>query len=92
MSGAVLGALGATAKAIGGIFAAGAQVGWRVGSGQSLAEATQGVIDQIGAHGGDGGLIALDAAGNIADPFNSQGMKRAWLTPEGEIGVEVFGQ
>ena len=72
--------------------AAGAQVGWRVGSGQSLAEATRGVIDQIGALGGDGGLIALDAAGNIADPFNSQGMKRAWLRPDGEIGVEVFGR
>ena len=72
--------------------AAGAQVGWRVGSGQSLTEATQGVIDQIGALGGDGGLIALDASGNIADPFNSQGMKRAWLRPDGEIGVEVFGR
>ena len=42
--------------------------------------------------GGDGGLIALDAQGNRADPFNSQGMKRAWLTPDGEIGVEVFGK
>ena len=42
--------------------------------------------------GGDGGLIALDAQGNIADPFNSQGMKRAWLTAAGEIGVEVFGR
>jgi len=72
--------------------AASAQVGWRVGAGQSLAEATQGVIDQIGVMGGDGGLIALDAAGNIADPFNSQGMKRAWLRPDGEIGVEVFGR
>lgn len=72
--------------------AAGAQVGFRVGAGQSLSEATQGVIDQIGAMGGDGGLIALDAAGNIADPFNSQGMKRAWLRPDGEIGVDVFGR
>ena len=72
--------------------AAGAQVGFRVSAGQSLAEATQGVIDQIGAMGGDGGLIALDAQGNIADPFNSQGMKRAWLRPDGEIGVDVFGR
>jgi isoaspartyl peptidase/L-asparaginase-like protein (Ntn-hydrolase superfamily) len=70
---------------------AGAQVGWRVGSGQSLDEATGAVIAQIGEMGGDGGLIALDAEGNIADPFNSQGMKRAWLTPDGEIEVEVFG-
>lgn len=72
--------------------AATGQVGWRVGAGQSLTEATQAVIDQIGALGGDGGLIALDHQGNIAHPFNSQGMKRAWLTPAGEIGVEVFGR
>ena len=70
---------------------AGAQVGWRVGSGQSLDEATRAVIEQIGGLGGDGGLIALDADGNIADPLNSLGMKRAWLTPEGEIRVDVFG-
>ena len=72
--------------------AATAQVVWRVGAGQSLTKATQAVIDEIGAMGGDGGLIALDAEGNIAHPFNSQGMKRAWLTPAGEIGVEVFGR
>ena len=72
--------------------AATAQVSWRVGAGQSLAGAAQGVIDEIGALGGDGGLIALDRDGNIAAPFNSQGMKRAWLTPDGEIGVEVFGR
>ena len=72
--------------------AATAQVSWRVAAGQSLAEATQGVIDEIGGLGGDGGLIALDSAGNIAHPFNSQGMKRAWLTTDGQIGVEVFGR
>ena len=72
--------------------AACAQVSWRVGAGQSLAEAGQAVIDEIGTMGGDGGLIALDRDGNIAHPFNSQGMKRAWLTPGGEIGVEVFGR
>jgi len=71
--------------------AAAAQTAWRVEAGQSLAEASQAVIDQIGGMGGDGGLIALDRAGNIAAPFNSQGMKRAWLTMDGEVGVEVFG-
>ncbi|RZJ41115.1 MAG: isoaspartyl peptidase/L-asparaginase, partial [Brevundimonas sp.] len=70
--------------------AATAQTAWRVAAGQSLSEAAQAVIDEIGAMGGDGGLIALDRDGNIASPFNSQGMKRAWLTTEGEIGVEVF--
>ena len=67
------------------------QVSWRVAAGQTLAEAGRSVIDEIGDMGGDGGLIALDCDGNITAPFNSQGMKRAWLTPDGEIGVEVFG-
>lgn len=72
--------------------AATAQVSWRMAMGASLSEAAQAVIDEIGELGGDGGLIALDAQGNIADPFNSQGMKRAWLTPSGKIGVDVFGR
>lgn len=72
--------------------AACAQTGWRVASGQPLSAAAQAVIDEIGALGGDGGLIALDRDGNIASPFNSQGMKRAWLTTAGEVGVEVFGR
>ena len=72
--------------------AACAQVSWRVGAGQTLAEAGRAVIEEIGNMGGDGGLIALDRDGNITAPFNSQGMKRAWLTPDGEIGVEVFGR
>ena len=71
--------------------AACAQVSWRVGAGQTLAEAGRAVIEEIGNMGGDGGLIALDRDGNITAPFNSQGMKRAWLTPDGGIGVEVFG-
>ncbi|WP_439470506.1 isoaspartyl peptidase/L-asparaginase family protein [Brevundimonas sp.] len=70
--------------------AATAQTAWRVAAGQSLSVAAQAVIDEIGAMGGDGGLIALDRDGNVTAPFNSQGMKRAWLTPSGEIGVEVF--
>ena len=72
--------------------AAAAQIHWRVEAGASITEAGAAVIAEIGAMGGDGGLIALDALGNRADPFNSQGMKRAWLTPDGDIGVEVFGR
>ena len=71
---------------------AAAQVGWRVQAGQALTEAAQAVIDDIDGMGGDGGLIALDRDGNIAQPYNSQGMKRAWLSADGEIGVEVFGR
>ena len=72
--------------------AAAARTAFGVAAGQSLAEAAQATIDRIGGLGGDGGLIALDRAGNIAQPYNSQGMKRAWLTTDGAIGVQVFDQ
>lgn len=72
--------------------AAAARAAFGVAAGQDLGQATQGVIDRIGAMGGDGGLIALDREGNIAAPFNSQGMKRAWLATDGTVGVEVFGR
>ena len=72
--------------------AAAARTAFGVAAGQSLAVSAQSVIDRIGGLGGDGGLIALDREGNIVAPFNSQGMKRAWLTTDGEIGVQVFDQ
>jgi beta-aspartyl-peptidase (threonine type) len=72
--------------------AAAARTAFGVAAGQSLSEASQATIDRIGGLGGDGGLIALDREGNIAQPYNSQGMKRAWLTTDGEIGVQVFDQ
>ncbi|WP_447910937.1 isoaspartyl peptidase/L-asparaginase family protein [Brevundimonas bullata] len=72
--------------------AAAARTAIGVAAGQTLAEASQAVIDRIGGLGGDGGMIALDREGNIAAAYNSQGMKRAWLTADGEIGVQVFDQ
>ena len=68
-----------------------AQVAWRMRlAGESLDAATAAVIAGVGALGGDGGLIALDAAGAIAMPYNSQGMKRACLRPDGRIEALVF--
>ena len=69
---------------------AAARVGWSMEAGASVHEAGRAAVDAVGALGGDGGLIALDARGRVAHPFNSQGMKRAWLTPEGEVHVAVF--
>ena len=67
--------------------AAAAQLAFRLRfGGQGLASAARAVLDEIGALGGDGGLIAVDAEGNLALPYNSEGMKRAWLTRDGEIG------
>lgn len=72
--------------------AACAQTSWRVAAGASLEQASQAVVNEIGRLGGDGGLISVDKAGHIAMPYNSQGMKRAWVTPGGEIGVAVFDE
>jgi beta-aspartyl-peptidase (threonine type) len=40
--------------------------------------------------GGTGGLIALDAKGNIATPFNTEGMFRASMRADGTVHIAVF--
>jgi isoaspartyl peptidase/L-asparaginase-like protein (Ntn-hydrolase superfamily) len=71
--------------------AAAAQVAFRMRlAGQGLAEATAAALADVRAVGGDGGLIALSATGEIAMPFNTAGMKRAALHPDGRITSEVF--
>lgn len=59
-------------------------------AGASLADATQAVMDDVRNLGGQGGLIAVDAAGNVAAPFNSQGMKRGIATSSGLRDVRTF--
>lgn len=59
--------------------------------GKPLAEAAREVVvDVIGDMGGDGGVIALDAAGNFAMPFNTEGMYRAWVDAQGKMHLAVF--
>jgi len=41
---------------------------------------------------GDGGLIAVDALGNIALPFNTEGMYRAWRKSNGEEEVRIYNE
>jgi isoaspartyl peptidase/L-asparaginase-like protein (Ntn-hydrolase superfamily) len=72
--------------------AAAVQVAHRVRfAGESLAEAAQAALAEVKALGGDGGLIAITADGQLTMPYNSQGMKRAALLPDGTIVSEVFG-
>jgi len=40
--------------------------------------------------GGDGGAIALDAQGNAAFPFNTEGMYRGWIGADGTAHVAIF--
>ncbi|HEY1750162.1 MAG TPA: isoaspartyl peptidase/L-asparaginase [Caulobacteraceae bacterium] len=70
---------------------AAAQLAWRMRlAGQSLGEAADAALADVKALGGWGGLIALTAKGEIAMPYNSQGMKRAALHPDGRVTSEVF--
>ncbi|MFT4033822.1 MAG: isoaspartyl peptidase/L-asparaginase [Siphonobacter sp.] len=39
---------------------------------------------------GEGGVIALDAKGNIAMPFNSEGMYRGFIKADGKPTVEIY--
>jgi len=48
----------------------------RYGS-QGLGEAADAVLQNVVRQGGDGGLIAITADGEIVMPFNTDGMKRA---------------
>jgi isoaspartyl peptidase/L-asparaginase-like protein (Ntn-hydrolase superfamily) len=70
--------------------AACAQISWRMRMGATLERATAAVLDDIHSLGGEGGLIAVDREGNLSVPYNSEGMKRATLSVDGEIRSEVF--
>jgi beta-aspartyl-peptidase (threonine type) len=63
--------------------------------GESLRQACEATIfDEMGALGGDGGVVAVDALGNVALVFNSAGMFRASATERAEgiqREVAMFG-
>ena len=59
--------------------------------GMSLKAATEEVIlKRILKIGGDGGLIAINSAGEIAMPFNTEGMYRACKTSTGTKEILIY--
>ena len=59
--------------------------------GKSVKEAAEMVIlEKLAALGGTGGVIALDAKGNYAWPFNTSGMYRGYIDADGTIVVEIY--
>tara|TARA_R110002096_G_scaffold49384_9_gene130465 strand:- start:39 stop:968 length:930 start_codon:yes stop_codon:yes gene_type:complete len=59
--------------------------------GMSLKDASNEVINKrILEINGDGGLIAVDAQGNIAMPFNTEGMYRASKTSNGAEDISIY--
>jgi len=58
--------------------------------GLSVTAAAKIALDKVGKMGGDGGLIALDKKGNVAMPFNTEGMYRGTITADGKIEVNIY--
>jgi L-asparaginase / beta-aspartyl-peptidase len=54
------------------------------------AAASEVVYKRILEIGGDGGLIAVDAKGNISMPFNTEGMYRASKTSGGKKEIAIY--
>jgi len=59
--------------------------------GLPLAEASEAVLAELTAHKIGAGLVAVDADGNIVAPYNTEGMYRGWVTPDGLVHVATHG-
>lgn len=57
---------------------------------ESLAAAARAALAGVARLGGDGGLVAVDRRGNLAMPFNSQGMYRACIDRRGRRSVAIY--
>ncbi|HEY0173079.1 MAG TPA: isoaspartyl peptidase/L-asparaginase [Pyrinomonadaceae bacterium] len=58
--------------------------------GKSVEQAASAAIEKVGKLGGTGGLIALDRRGNFTTPFNTSGMYRGWIGPDGRPQVAIY--
>ena len=67
-------------------------------AGLSLQEAAERAMAELTAHKIGAGLVAIGADGEIVAPYNTGGMYRGWVTPDGLVhvathaDVEVMGQ
>ncbi len=63
----------------------------RVELGSTLTEAADTVVNDILVKArGEGGVIAMDRQGNIATPFNSEGMYRASIDTNGKMMISIY--
>ena len=57
---------------------------------ETVGRAAQNVVAGLAEVGGSGGQIAVDGAGNVALPFNSQGMYRGVVKADGEAKTAIW--
>ncbi len=58
--------------------------------GMGLREASEEALAKAKRLGGTGGLIAVDRKGNVALPFNTSGMYRGYLAPDGKLVIDIY--
>ena len=59
--------------------------------GESVTSAAQSVFEsELATIGGRGGVVAMDAAGSISMPFNTEGMYRGSADGNGRLEVSIF--
>ncbi len=59
-------------------------------AGKSVEDAASAALERVGKLGGTGGLIALDRRGNFTMPFNTSGMYRGHVGPDGQPHVLIY--
>ncbi len=59
--------------------------------GLTLEQATQEVLGELSDHKIGAGLVAVGADGTIVAPYNTEGMYRGWVTPDGLLHVATHG-
>ncbi len=59
--------------------------------GATVGQAADATLAKVAKLGGDGGVICLDRAGNVAMPFNTAGMYRGFRLSTGTSMVKIFG-
>ena len=59
--------------------------------GLTLEQATQEVLGELSAHKIGAGLVAVGADGTVVAPYNTEGMYRGWVTPDGLVHVATHG-
>jgi beta-aspartyl-peptidase (threonine type) len=58
--------------------------------GLSLPQAAQAGLDQVGALGGGGGLVSIDAEGKVAMPFTTRSMFRGYRLNDQPAVIKLF--